>query len=77
MNDLNTLMQRIDEINHKSPIELVPEDINDLIKYHRRARELKASGEKPKRKSSAGSAIDLDVLMSVTKPEGPKITRRI
>ena len=35
MNDLDTLMRRIEDINAKPAIEVTATDINDLIKYHR------------------------------------------
>ena len=38
MNDLDTLMSRIEDINAKPAIEITPADIDDLIKYHRYSR---------------------------------------
>lgn len=77
MNDINLLMSRIDEINHKPPAECTPSDIADLIKYHRHNRARKASGQKPER--PAGPTIDLAALLNlpVSKPSAPLITRRI
>lgn len=79
LNDLNTLMSRIDSINTKSPRELTDADLNDLILYHRRNRARKAAGEKldkPQR-----PAVDLGALLNLptTKPAAtvPIITRRI
>lgn len=75
-NDLDDLMSRIEEINAKDP-PLPAEDITALIAYHRRSRELKASGVKatPKQKADVK-----DILAKIIKkPNAPaqKINRRV
>ena len=85
MNDLNSLMSRIDEINSKTPRELDDNDIDTLIAYHRRNRQRKAAGEKlvGTKSTAKSSGIDIMALMNlnVAKPKQvittDKITRRI
>lgn len=75
MNDLDTLMSRIDEINAKSADELSSDDIDTIIAYHRRQRQRKASGEKPTKPK-----VDLSGIMKSLKASGPQpepIKRRI
>lgn len=65
MNDINTLMQRMDEINSKSAEALLPEDITTVIAYHRNQRSRRAAGEKmskPKEKSTVNIAEILGQL---------------
>lgn len=75
MNDINTLMQRVDEINSKSPSELTPSDIDTIIAYHRQQRARRAAGEKPIRQK-----VDLEAIlgkMAPAKPKTPIFTRRL
>lgn len=60
MNDTDTLMQRIDEINRKSP-PYAPDDIETIIAYHRNQRARRAAGEKPIRQS-----VDLGTILGAT-----------
>lgn len=48
-NDIDTFMERINDINHKSADELSSDDITVLIAYHRRNRARLAAGQKPVR----------------------------
>ncbi|MDR3572246.1 MAG: hypothetical protein P4L50_00155 [Anaerolineaceae bacterium] len=77
MNDLNTLMSYIQEINSKSADEVTDEDIDKLIEFHRRQRARRASGEKVP--VSGGPKLDLNSLLgaTVTKPApAQSFTRR-
>lgn len=56
MNDIDTLMLRIDEINAKSPADLTAVDIDNLVSYHRQQRARKESGIK--RLRSAADTLD-------------------
>lgn len=56
MNDIDTLMQRIDEINSRNP-PYTSEDIETVILYHRQQRARRAAGEKPIRPTVDLSAI--------------------
>lgn len=65
MNDINTLMQRMDEINSKSAEALIPTDITTVIAFHRDRRRRVAAGEKmskPKEKSTVNIAEILGQL---------------
>jgi hypothetical protein len=63
MNDIDRLMNEIETINFKSPEDLTPGDIDTLIAYHRHNRARLAAGEKPKRATSATSAVDISDVM--------------
>jgi hypothetical protein len=85
MNDLNTLMSRIDEINRATPHDLTDSDIDTLIAYHRRNRARKAAGEKliGNKPAKQSSGIDIMALMNLNVPKPAaigttgKITRRL
>ena len=78
-NDVNTLMNRIEEINAKPAPDITDDDLNLLIAYHRRNRARKAAGEK-----ALGHAItgvhkpDIGKLLNLpmAKPKSTGITRR-
>jgi hypothetical protein len=75
MNDINTLMQRVDEINSKTPDQLTAGDIDTIIAYHRNQRARRAAGEKPIRPK-----VDLEAILGKIAPPKPKtvlITRRL
>jgi hypothetical protein len=86
MNDIDLLMTRITEINAKSPLDLGPPDIANLIAYYRQIRARKAAGEKPARLGleKPGPKVSLNELMelagsTLTTPATPspsRITRR-
>lgn len=57
MNDIDTLMTRIDEINAKQP-PYSAEDISTVIAYHRNQRARRASGEKPTKPQ-----VDLNAIL--------------
>lgn len=65
MNDINTLMQRMEEINTKAVDELSADDIDTIIAYHRRQRQRKANGEKIGVKAS----VDLSALIKSVVPQ--------
>ena len=75
MNDINTLMARVDEINSKNASDLTPSDIDTIIAYHRQQRARRAAGEKPVRVKADLSAL----LGMTTKPKSttPVFTRRV
>lgn len=83
MNDISTLMSRMEEINRiTNPRDITPDDISTIIAYHRRARARKAAGEKsPPRGSSTPSSVDLSALLNLPTSKSPSsvplITRRI
>ena len=65
---LDLLMQRVEEINHKTP-PLSADDITIIIAYHRNARQRKANGEKVPRTAKSDTAkvmAQLDNLMAST-----------
>lgn len=66
MNDVNTLMLLVDEINAKNADELIATDIDTLIAYHRRNRARKVSGEKPLEKKGT---VDLSQVIKSLKPK--------
>lgn len=70
MNDIDLLMQRVDEINHKDP-PYSAEDITTIIAYHRNARSRKAAGIKPERPK-----VDLEAILGALPKPAPtqKIT---
>ena len=80
MNDIDTLMSRVEEINRKTDIhDVTDDDIATLITHYRRQRARKAAGlkdEKPK------PTIDLSRLLNLPAPASrpggthPAITRR-
>jgi hypothetical protein len=43
MNDIDTLMERIQQINVKDPSDLGPKDIDDLVLFYRHRRTRKAT----------------------------------
>lgn len=68
MNDIDTLMARVDEINAKQP-PYTKDDIDTIILHQRRQRARKAAGEKPERPK-----VDLAAIMGtvMSKPKvGP------
>jgi hypothetical protein len=69
-NEIDTLMLRIDEINHKDP-PLDHDDITALIANARRMRQLKSQGQKPSRATSTLADI-LDIVRVA--PEEPSST---
>ena len=74
MNDIDTLMARIDEINSKTP-PLSADEVATLIEYHRHQRARKAAGEKPIKPK-----VDLSALLNLKpKPKSStdSITRRL
>ena len=79
INDINTLMQRVEEINAKSATTLTDSDIDDIIMYHRRNRARKAAGEKFER--PATPKLDITSLLNLPAPKVPTglpvVTRRI
>jgi hypothetical protein len=75
MNDINTLMARVDEINAKPASELAADDIDTIIAYHRNQRARRAAGEKPVRPH-----VDLEAILGKIAPAKPKVpifTRRL
>ena len=72
MNDIDQLMARMDEINHKAADELVADDIDTIIAYHRRQRQRRASGEKITKPK-----IDLSSIMNLKPKPTVSIIRRI
>jgi hypothetical protein len=78
MNDINTLMSRIDTINAKTPRDLTDSDIDTLIAFHRRNRARKAAGQKGE--TPTKSTIDISALLNLpiakAAPAVPQITRR-
>ena len=75
MNDIDTLMQRVDAINAKSASDLTADDITTIIAYHRQQRARRAAGEKPIRPK-----VDLEAILGKIQPAKPKIpliTRRL
>lgn len=58
-NDIDLLMSRITEINHKTELPLLPEDIDVIIANCRYQRAQKAAGIKPKK-----PAVDISNLMN-------------
>jgi hypothetical protein len=43
MNDIDTLFERIQSINHKDPSDLIPSDIDSLVDFYRYRRTRKAT----------------------------------
>lgn len=71
MNDINTLMNRVQQINAKDPSDTTPSDIDDLVNFYRHRRSRKAELNKS-RDISALDAI-------IPKPEvrvAPGVIRR-
>lgn len=68
----------LDELMSRDPTELSKIDIDQIIAYHRKQRQRRASGEKPS-KDTAGTKIDLSKIISGLKPKpiGPIIKRRL
>jgi hypothetical protein len=66
-NEIDTLMLRIEEINHKDP-PLAHADISAIIANCRRLRQLKSSGQKPSRTKTDLSTI-LDIVRTPTDSE--------
>lgn len=68
----------LDELMDRDPLDLSAQDIDDLIRYHRKQRARRASGEKPL-KNTAGPKIDLTQIIKSLKPAAakPVITRRL
>lgn len=64
MNDIDTLMQRIEEINPKPAVDITATDIDDLIAYHRRNRARKAAGEKVTK-----AVTNIDHIVKALKPK--------
>jgi hypothetical protein len=80
MNDIDTLMSRVEEINRKTDIhDITPDDIATLITHYRRLRARKAAGLKDERPKPT---IDLSRLLNLPAPTArpggsqPSITRR-
>ena len=69
MNDVDTLMSRIETINRKEAIEISATDIDDIIAYQRRLRGRKASGEKVAAPKSSVSKEEIAQLMGLLKPK--------
>jgi hypothetical protein len=69
---LDTLMSRIEEINHKQP-PLTANDITTTIAFHRHMRARKAAGDKtPTKAMKADSArviANLEALLGVSAPK--------
>ncbi len=78
MNDINTLMSRVEEINRiDNPRDLTDSDITTLITFHRRARARKAAGLKSDAPSRP--TVDISKLLNLPAPRStslPSITRR-
>jgi hypothetical protein len=65
----------MDEINRKTATELIAEDIDTIIAYHRKLRARKASGEKIQ-----GPSVDLSAIMNklgAGTSSAPVVKRRI
>jgi hypothetical protein len=60
-NEIDLLMSRLDEINHKDP-PLDKSDIAILIANARRQRQLKSQGQKPSR-----TKIDLNTILDIVR----------
>lgn len=79
MNDISTLMARVEEINRiTDPHSLTPDDISTLIAFHRRNRARRAAGLKSD-KPTAAPTVDLTRLLNLPAPRSsglPTITRR-
>jgi hypothetical protein len=75
MNDVDTLMQRIDTINAKTPDQLDADDIDTIIKFHRENRARRNAGEKPIKKTVDISAI-MGNLTKRAEPSTPTFKRR-
>lgn len=68
-NEIDTLMLRMEEINHKDP-PLDHDDIIVLIANARRQRQLKSSGQKPSRtKTDLNTILD---IVRITPDSEPK-----
>lgn len=68
-NEIDTLMLRMEEINHKDP-PLDRDDISVLIANARRQRQLKSSGQKPSRtKTDLNTILD---IVRITPDSEPK-----
>jgi len=67
MNDIDALMARVDEINHRDP-PYTDDDIATIILYHRTQRARRAAGEKPIRATVDVSNI-LGNLLNASKPK--------
>jgi len=77
-NDLDALMERIDQINAKSPYELSRGDISDIIAYHRQNRVRGATQKKPERVSLDISDIRAKLLNDAkVVPIGGPLKRRV
>ena len=75
MNDIDTLMTRVQEINSKLAHELTLEDTDTLITYHRCQRARRASGEKIEKPK-----VDLASILNIpiSKPQSkPMFTRKL
>lgn len=67
MNDINLLMD-------KDPLDLKNEDIEDLIRYHRQQRGAFDQGKKPEKKEE--HTVDLSSVMAALTPVQPLMQRR-
>lgn len=69
----------LDILMGKDPTSLSKQDLAQIVKYHRKQRAMRASGEKPEKASGPAPKIDLKSLLSkvVAKNAEPPITRRV
>ncbi len=75
-NEIDILMSRIEEINHKDP-PLDSADISALIANCRRQRQLKSSGQKPSRtKTSLDDILNIVRIAPSDEPKGPSEFKR-
>lgn len=75
-NEIDTLMLRMEEINHKDP-PLDPSDISILIANARRQRQLKSSGQKPSRtKTDLNTILDIVRVAPSDEPKAEGIFKR-
>jgi hypothetical protein len=79
MNDLNTLMQRIDAINAKPASTLTDVDVDDIIAYHRAYRTKKFGPKTSEAQSESLDDVRAKLLGSQAKPKPaqPRLVRRV
>jgi hypothetical protein len=75
-NEIDTLMLRMEEINHKDP-PLDRDDISALIANARRQRQLKSQGQKPSRtKTDLNTILDIVRIAPDSEPKTESAFKR-